>query len=94
MIKQKEAGLGPFFLKKLSDSNTRAPPMSLHMECIKCKFGSYCQKANLKANSHELHLMHVADEDGCVSTEIGNFLFFYIAHFCRTRQTQLVLISL
>ena len=43
-----------------------------------------------KADSHDLRLMHAAD--GCISTEIGNFLFLHTAHFCRscTHQTQLV----
>ena len=48
----------------------------------------------LKADSHDLHLTHAAHShnlrlthaavaDGCVSTEIGNFLFFRTAHLCR-----------
>ena len=40
--------------------------------------------------------MRAAVADGCISAEIGNFLFFRTAHFCRsrTRQTQLVWMSL
>ena len=45
-----------------------------------------------KADSHDLRLMHAAAADGCISTEIGIFLFLHTAHFCRngTHQTQLV----
>ena len=46
----------------------------------------------LKADSHELGLMHAAVADSSISTEIGFFLFFRTTHFCRSRmhQTQLV----
>ena len=33
-------------------------------------------KITLNADLHELCLTHVAAADGCVSAEIGNFLFF------------------
>ena len=33
-------------------------------------------KITLKADLHELCLTHVTAADGCVSAEIGNFLFF------------------
>ena len=50
----------------------------------------------LKAHSDNLRLTHGIAADGCVSAEIGNFLFFRTAHFCRsyTRQTKLVWMSL
>ena len=46
----------------------------------------------LKADSHELGLMHAAVADSSISTEIGFFLFFRTTHFCRSHmhQTQLV----
>ena len=55
------------------------------------------QSQRSKADSHRLHLTRVAAAvDGCVSAEVGNFLFFYTTRFCRsrTRQTQLMWISL
>ena len=46
----------------------------------------------LKADSHELCLMHADAADSCVSAEIGIFQFFCTAHFCQSSmcQTQLV----
>ena len=40
------------------------------------KYIFFVKGKSVKANPHELRLMHVAVADGCVSTEIGNFLFF------------------
>ena len=51
-----------------------------------------CEWVNFyfKAHSHELRLMPAAAAVGCVSTEIGIFLFLCTSHFClsHTRQTQ------
>ena len=38
----------------------------------------------LKADSHDLQLMHAAAADGCVSAEIGNVLFIRTTHFYRS----------
>ena len=50
-----------------------------------------CEWVNFyfKAHSHELRLIPAAAADGCVSAEIGIFLFLCTSHFCRshTRQT-------
>ena len=43
---------------------------------------------NLKADSHELCLMHADAADSCVSAEIGIFQFFCTAHFCQSRMCQ------
>ena len=41
---------------------------------------------------HNMHLMNAAVADSCVAADIGNFLIFHTALFCRghTRQTQFV----
>ena len=59
-------------------------------------YSTYIQNCFIKADSHKLHLTHMAVADSCVSAEIGNFLFFNTQHFCRCcmRQTQLMWISL
>ena len=39
------------------------------------KYIFFVKGKSVKANPHELRLMHVAVADGCVSTEIGIFLY-------------------
>ena len=45
-----------------------------------------------KTDSRELGSTRAAVADGCVSTTIGNFLFFSTAHFCSTRKCQMQLV--
>ena len=60
------------------------------------RFIKNLQRSPFKAHSDDLRLTDPDVADGCVSAEIGNFLFFCTTHFCRsrTRQMQLVWMSL
>ena len=46
----------------------------------------------VKADSHDLCLTYAAAADGCVSAEIGNFVFFRTTHFCRSHMHQMQLV--
>ena len=48
--------------------------------------------SSLKADSHKLCLMCAAVADGCISAEMGNFLFFRTTHFCHSRMYQMQLV--